>query len=278
MRKRVEVSAEESGFLRKVGSRAGFGLAAVGLVFAAYQVQGWTMPRLLAAFLIVLLLAVVAVAVLSIAWETIREVMRWRERRETSTAWIAAEPPGQLDLIPDMERATKKFVRQMKRLNRDTGRLGKKIGRYSRLMNWARRFGPRAVLTLANQAAKANSRSAAFIEKRATHLRKTVDELRRTQEGQLTRLSDPETDEDWAALSEAQAVAASRTVTTAETIESVVGYRDAVLGIAHQDLARTLTASSKQLAAQLEAVIVILRRSLKDSERAEALLKQKAIS
>jgi hypothetical protein len=177
-----------------------------------------------------------------------------------------------------MNRATKKFVRQMNRLNRDTARLGRKIGRYGRFMNWASRFGPRAVLTLANQAAKANSRSAGFIEKRSTHLRKTVDELRRALEGHLSRLGDPETDEDWAALSAAQDVAADRSATTAETIESVIGYRDAVLGIADQDLARTLTAASKQLAAQLDGVIVILRRSLKDSERAEALLKQKAIS
>lgn len=180
MSKRVETSERGAGFLRRVGSRAGFVLAAVGLVFVAYQVQGWTMPRLLAALLIGLLLAVAAVALLSIAWEAIKEAARWRERRETSTAWIAAEPPGHLDLVPDMNRATKKFVRQMNRLNHDTKRLGRKIGRYARFMNWVSLW-PRAALTLANQAAKANARSAAFIEKRSAPLRKTIDELRRAQ-------------------------------------------------------------------------------------------------
>lgn len=94
----------------------------------------------------------------------------------------------------------------------------------------------------------------------------------------MNRLGIAETDEDRAALSAAQAAAAERSATTATTIASVIGYRDAVLGIASQDVARTLTASARQLAAQLDGVIVILRRSLKDSERAEALLKQKAIS
>jgi hypothetical protein len=36
----------------------------------------------------------------------------WREQREISPAWIAEEPPGRLDHVPDMNRANKKFVRQ----------------------------------------------------------------------------------------------------------------------------------------------------------------------
>ena len=48
------------GFLAGIGGRAGFAVAAIGLVFAAYQVQGWTMPRPLAVVLITALLAVAA--------------------------------------------------------------------------------------------------------------------------------------------------------------------------------------------------------------------------
>jgi hypothetical protein len=276
--KRVEVPAEEASFVRRIGSRAGFVLAAIGLVFAAYQVQGWTMPRLLAALLIGLLLAVAAVALFSIVWEAIKEVQRWRERRETSTAWIAAEPPGMLDYVPDMKRASKKFVRQMSRLNRDTSRIGNQMSRDSRSIKLAVLFGPRAAQLWANHSARGILRSAVFIERRTDHLRATIAEFARAREGQLASLPAATNEEERAALAEARAAVAEQSATTAEAIDSVEGYRVAVLDVSQNNFSRTLRVSSHQLAEQLAAVIVVLRRSLKDSQRLEELFEEKARS
>src|SRR5436853_4341528 len=98
--------------MRWIGGRAGFAVVVFGLVFAAFQVQGWTMPRPLAVALIVLLLAAGGVAVLSIVWEAVKEAKRWREDREMSLEWVENERPGVIDYVPDMNRASKKVVRQ----------------------------------------------------------------------------------------------------------------------------------------------------------------------
>lgn len=264
--------------MRRIGSRAVFGIGSVGLVFAAYQVQGWTMPRLLAVVLIGMLLVAAASAFLSIAWEAINEVRGWRERRETSTAWIAAEPPGLLDYVPDLNRASKMFSRQMDRITRDTARVGKQTSRDARTIKWAVRLGPRTAQLWANRTAKGILRSAVFIEKRSAHLRETVDEHARVSESHLNSLGSPQGDEDRAALETARQAVAGRSATTAEAIESVSGYRDAVLGVSEQNFSRTLRVSNKRLADQLDAVIVVLRRSLRDSQRLESLLEGKAKS
>jgi hypothetical protein len=224
------------------------------------------------------MLAVAGVAVVSILWEAIKEIRGWRERRETSTAWIAAEPPGLLDYVPDMSRASNKFVRQMSRLNRDTSRVGKQTSRDARTIKWVLVFGPRASQLWANHTARGILRSAVFIEKRATHLRKTVDEFARAQEGQLMGLDAPGNDEERAALDLARKAVAERSATTAETIESVSGYRDAVRDLSEKNYSRTLRVSNQRLAEQLDTLIAVLRHSLKDSQRLEVLMERKARS
>lgn len=44
---------------------------------------------------------------------------------------------------------------------------------------------------------------------------------------------------------------------------SELGYRDVILDLSQQNFSRALRVSNKQLAEQLDAVIVVLRRSLK---------------
>jgi hypothetical protein len=275
MAKRASAPPQKAGFMRRIGSRAGFAIAAIGLVFAAYQVQGWKMPGLLAAVLIACLLAIATIALLSIAWEAIKEIRAWRERRETSTAWIADEPPGLLDYLPDMNRALKKFVRQMGRLNHDTERLGRQTGRDARTASLAKFFGPRAAQSWANHTARRVLRSAVFIEKRSTHLRKTILELGRAQEGHLKSLPAVKSGEERAALRSARAAVASQSATVEETIRSVCYYRDVVRGISEQNFSRTLRVSNQRLADQLSGVVEILRLSLKHSKRMEGLLEQR---
>lgn len=269
---------EERGFLRRIGGRAGFAIAAIGLVFAAYQVQGWKMPRLLAAVLIAALLAVAGVAILSIVWEGVKEVRRWREERETSTAWIAAEPPGLVDYGPDMNRANKKFLRQMAKLTRDTKRVGVRMGRHAKLAKVAQFFGPRAAQIWANHAAKGILGSAAFIEKRTGHLRATIAESTRAQEGHLVSLPAPANDEERVALGTLRESFVERSTSTAQAIASVEAYRNVVRIAADENLSRTLRVASNKLADQLDAMSQVLRRSLRDSQRLEVLCEQKAKS
>jgi hypothetical protein len=271
-------SPEPAGYLRRIGGRAGFAVVVFGLVFAAFQVQGWTMPRLLAVVLIVLLLAAGGVAVLSIVWEAVKEAKRWREDREISTAWIAGEPPGLLDYVPDMKRANKKFIRQMAKLSGDTDRVGNRMARHARVIKVAKFLGPRAAQVWANHTAKGVFRSADFIERRTGHLRATVAEFARAQEGHLASLPAPTNDDERAALAAIGASFASRSATTLEAIVSTEGYRDVVRDSAQQNFSRTLRVSGNQLADQLDAMIVVLRRSLKDSQRLETLCAQRAKS
>lgn len=268
--------------MRHVGSRAGFFVVPVGLVFAAYQVEGWKMPRLLAAFLIAAMLTVAGVALLSIVWETIKEIRRLRERRETSTAWISNEPPGALDFVPDMNRAARKFNRQMGRLTRDTARVGRMMTRQARVVKWVPlvvkwlpKYGPRVAQLWANHTAKRILRSAIFIEKRTSHLRATIDEFTRAQEGQLANLTAPSSEAERVAFESVRTAVTTQTATTDGAINSVGGYRDTVRGVAQQNFSRALRVSGERLADQLDAMIVVLRRFLKDSERLEMLLERK---
>lgn len=262
--------------MRRIGSRAGFIVVPIGLVFAAFQVQRWTMPRLLAVLLITAMLAIAVVAALSIGWETIKEIRGWRERRETSTAWIEEEPPGRLDLAPDMDRATKKFVRQMGRLSGDTEKVGKQRARDARTLAWASLLGPRAAQLWANHSAKGILRSAVFIEKRTAHLQKTVKEFARAREAHLVGLDAPTTAEDREALENLRKDTAESLASTADAIASVSEYRDSVREFAQINASRTLRVSSERLSEQLDAMVAVLRLTKKDTERFQALLDRMA--
>jgi hypothetical protein len=245
------------------------------LVLATYQVQGEKMPRVLAAIIIYSLLAVSAIAVLSIVWECVKEFRVWRERRETSTAWIDAEPPGHLDFIPDMQRASKKFIEQLNELNTDTARVGRKMRRHTRVSPLMRFASSRMRQRWANSAARSVTRSAVFIEKRQDHLRATVGELKRVTEAQVASAA-PETEADRAALLEFRRVIVSRNVSTLEAVASVEGYRDVALGLSEQNLSRTLRVSNKRLSEALDGIIRTLRGFVRDGERLEAALALKA--
>jgi hypothetical protein len=267
---------EGGGFMRRIGTRAAYVLVPIGLAFAAAQVQGYKMPKPLALGLIGVLLSVAAVAVLSIVWETVKEVRRRLERRETSTAWIDSDPPGQLDYIPDLTRASKKFVKQMGRLSDDTGRVSKRTERAARVLPFALMCGPRVAQLWGEWSALGYLRSAAFIEGRTDHLRKTVAEFGRAQEANFMRVPAPASDEERAMLTAARAAVVEQIATTASAVESTSAYRDSVREFFDQSVSRALRVASGRLVDQLDAMIAVLHRSLTDSERFLALIDQKA--
>jgi hypothetical protein len=107
-------------------------------------------------------------------------------------------------------------------------------------------------------------------------LRATVDEFARAQKGQWVKVGEVETDEDRASLQEAREAVAGRSESSRSAIASVIEYPDTMRDFAEQNYARSLRESSRRLVEQLEALIVILRRSLHDSEQLEGLLARKA--
>ena len=64
----------EPGAGKRIVAEATFASVALGLFLAAFQVQGWTMPRAVAVVVIVLLALMSAVAVSALVYEVVRAV------------------------------------------------------------------------------------------------------------------------------------------------------------------------------------------------------------
>jgi predicted PurR-regulated permease PerM len=121
----------EPGAAKRIGVAASFASVAIGLLLAAFQVQGWTMPRLLAIVLIVLLSVMVAIAVSAIVYEVVRTVRRFLKHRATTPSWVSTERPGLLDYEADGIRAGERFTKELTKLSRDTEGLGAKLERHT---------------------------------------------------------------------------------------------------------------------------------------------------
>lgn len=148
--------------------------------------------------------------------------------------------------------------------------------RHGRVVKVAQLLGLRATQVWANHTARGIFQSADFIERRAGYLRAAMAEFTRAQEGHLASLPAATNDEERRTFEELRASFASRNESTLNAISSTESYRDVVRDSAQQNLSRTLRVSSNRLADQLDAMILVLRRSGKDSGRLQALCEQKA--
>jgi hypothetical protein len=260
MPKKVDTLSPETGFMRRIGSRAGFGVAAIGLVFAAYQVQGWKMPRLLAAALIASMLAVAGIALLSIVWEVISEVRGWREHRATHASWVSAEPPGKLDYEADGLRAQERFTRELLKQAKETHRLGKKLARYTKRIGRRRFSGPRRRQRQANRSAKSIERGAVFIEKRVELLKALVKDVERNYQGYISiAVPEVDTEAEFQAAMELRNSLESGRATTAETLRSASEYRESIKELETQNLSRTVRIASGRLEKAQSGIVAVLR-------------------
>jgi len=262
--------------MRRVGSRAGFAVAAIGLVFAAYQVQGWKMPRLLAAVLIAAMLTVAGIAFLSIIWEAVQEVRLLLERRETSAGWIIEADPGLFDFEADGLRAMEEFTEELEKLSKDTQRIGKKLPRHSQLMERSTAPGVNGKMrqNLANRAAKDIRHSATFIKKRLDLLTVLNTEIGRNLVPWV-RLMTIETDEDAEAAQLMREMGDSGARVTDDVIASLRGYRASVKGIEEQNASRSLRIAARELGESLDGIERVLRKRLADSRRLNDELERK---
>jgi hypothetical protein len=258
----------------RIGLWASLASAAIGILFAVFEVQGWKVPGPLALALIVFLLAVIAVAVLMISVEVARAIHRFFEYRATSASWVSSEAPGLLDYEADGIRAGNRFTKELYKLNDDTETLGKRLARHSKRMERSAGKSARKRQRLANRSAKAMNRSAEFIEKRLELLEALVKDVRRNTEG-LIGAQDLETDGEIAAAAELSGTLKEGHQTTVETGESVAGYRDTVRDIERQNLARTVRLASHRLGDALDGMVKVLRRQESGSLHNAKALDQK---
>ena len=230
--------------------------AGIGLFFAMLQVQGWTVPKPLALFLGIVLLGVAGIGVSMIVLETIRWVRGFFEHRATSASWVLDTPPGRLDYEADGVRANRRFTRLLTKLNRDTEKLGKKLDRHARRMNRLQGSSGKRKQRAANRSARSINKSAVFIEKRLALLKALVKDIERNTRGLIAAVS---TDEELLAASTLRDVLADGRSATADTFQSVSGYRVSVEEMGGLNLSRAVRIAAIRLAKGLRGIESVFR-------------------
>lgn len=249
----------------RIGLWATLGSAGIGLFFALFQVQGWTMPKPLGIVLGVLLLGVAAFALCMISVEVWRAIRRYLEHRATSASWVASTDPGLLDYEADGLRAQKRFTRELNKLNEGTESLGKKLDRHAKRVTRLQGKSAKRRQRAANRSAKSINKSAAFIEKRLALFKALVKDIERNYRGFVGAVT-IETQDEYDAGAELRDTVASGAVTTAETLASIKGYRVAVEETEALNLSRTIRIATGRLAEGLKGIEAVF----KSHERASA--------
>src|SRR5207248_140526 len=127
-----------------------------------------------------------------------------------------------LDYEADAIRASERFTKELKKLNRDTTSLGGQLEKHGKRMTKSAGKSAQKKQRLANRSGRAIDRSAAFIEKRQELLEAIVKDIKRNTEGFIaSRVLD--TDEGLAEARELAAVLKEGHHETGTAVESVVG-------------------------------------------------------
>jgi hypothetical protein len=238
---------------------------AIGIIFAGFQVQGWTVPRLLAIVLLAVLGLVLAGALGMVVYESVRALRMFLEHRSVSAGWISSEPPGLLDYEADNLRAQKALNRFFNKLAKDTTRVGKKTTRGTKSLVRAKDKRGRVKQRRANRTAKHLTRSAVFIERRLTALKKLTKEIERNHQGLIANLPLATEEEVKLVMNWRNNVEGGRTA-SAEAAVGIDTYRRAVEDFEAMNASRTLRIASDRLGNALRGMV----RALKDFETVSA--------
>src|SRR5215204_1001387 len=249
----------EPGAARRIVVCASLASASIALLLAAFQVQEWTMPKLLAVILIVLLIVMLLVAVLVIVYEVVRAVRRYLKHRETSASWVSSEKPGLLDYEADGTAASERFTEQLEKLSRATQQLGEKLDGHTEAFERSKGKGAKARQKRANRSAKDIDKSAVVIEERLELLQALVKDIVRNADGLIASI-DLDTEEDIDGAKAFREVLEQTHQATAETLESIRGYRETVKEQERMNLSRTIRIADGRLARALEGVEKMLRK------------------
>jgi hypothetical protein len=252
------MSRWEPGTSRVFGVSASLASVGIGLVLAAFQVQGWKMPKPLAVILIVLLLVLVAGAFSAMIYEVIRAVRRFLDHRATTASWVSSEKPGLLDYEADGIRAGERFTKELNKLSGDTAKLGTKLERQAKSLERSAGRSAKTRQRRANRSAKAIDRSAVFIEKRLELLQALVKDIVRNADGLIASM-ELKTEADLDAAREFREVLDETGQTTAETLGSTAGYRETVRDLEQQNAARSVRSACGRLVNSLDGVVKMMR-------------------
>jgi hypothetical protein len=250
---------KSTGLAGRLGLRASFTGAVIAIFIAVFEVQGWEMPALIAVPLLVVLGLMILVALATIVYEVVKEVIHIREHLATSPSWVSSEEPGLLDYEADGVRAMNRFTKEIEGLGRDSGRLGKELTQHTkRFQEPGLGAKPQEKQRRANQAAKSIDRRAVYIEKRKALLEALVKDIFRNYNGVVATAS-IDTPEDLAQGRDlADKLEAMREI-TGTAAEQVAGFRDSSRNLQEMNHSRTMRIASKRLADGLDSVVKLLR-------------------
>jgi hypothetical protein len=248
----------QPGSVARVGVVTSLGSVAIGLLLAVFQVQGWTMPKILALLLIALLIAMIAASVAVVVYEVVRAIRLFFEHRATSPSWVSSERPGLLDYEADGIRASERFAKELNKLNGDTTRLGKKLRRHTEAFAGGEGTDAKRRQKRADRSAKDINRSAVFIEKRLAFLQALVKDITRNAEG-LIAVADFGTPEDLAQGQEFRAVLDGGCRVTSDTLAIIAEYREATRTTQQLNLSRTMRIASGRLVSALDGIVKTMR-------------------
>jgi hypothetical protein len=251
---------------RIVLAAATFAGVAIGLFLAAFQVQGWTMPRLIGIVLISLLGLMAAAAISVIVFEIVKACRRFLEHRATTAAWFSAERPGLLDYEADGTEASNRFTRALEHLGRDTAKLGTKLEKHTKRFERLTSASGKRKQRAANRSARDIDRSAAFIEKRLDLLKKIVKEIDRNYSGLISALV-IESEDDLEAATTLRDILADSKEASAESLVSISKYRASTRALEEQNVSRTVRIACHRLAEALGGVEATFRSYEKSVSR-----------
>jgi hypothetical protein len=256
----------EAGAAKRIVAEATFASVALGLFLAAFQVQGWTMPRAVAIVVIVLLALLSAAAISALVYEVVRSVRSYLEHRATTSSWVSSERPGLLDYEADFIRANERFTKELTKLNRGTQRLGARLQRHTETFARSQGASGKTKQRRANRAAKDIDKSAVFIEKRLDLFEVLVKDIARNAEG-LIASSDLQNTDDIDAARLFRDTLEGGEEATAQTLPSVSEYRASVKETEDLNLSRTIRIASGRLVRSLQGVEKVLKKYRAEAQK-----------
>jgi len=268
--------------LRRLSIAAGIATAAIPLLFAIYEVQGWTMPTPLAIILTASLYLIIVGALVVICWEVVMVARNYWQKRTVTAAWLSDEEPGLLDYEPDYARASKRFLKEINKLSRDTAKLGEKLSKHRKdTLESVKRGNPQEKQKRGNQAGTSINKSAVFFEMRAKLLDALVKEIGRNAKGQIAHVNIQISEQEDIEAAQFLRSVLDKTVNSATgAIASLSGYIDSVNYLAelNPSPSRSIRVASQRLRDALDHVLKILQEFQSYSRQLTVMLEKRVPS
>jgi hypothetical protein len=247
--------------------------AALGVLFAVLQVQGWKVPRPVGIAAVVLSTFAICCAFAWFAYEIGRALRRLHKHWITTPTRIPTEPPGFFDLEVEGVDAMKRFSEELTKLTKRNQRLTKRITRSTKFIEWAAILPARSKRWVVNRPGRHMTRYAGYIEDRADLLKTIVEAIHTNVGGHIALFTFTSEADRQAGMRFREVIEGTRAETRG-AIDANVGYSAALRSTEQQNPSRIMRTSCKRLADGIDAVVVILRLQERRSGELVRLLDQ----